>query len=345
MSELSILLLIVYVASTAGILWFLVSYFLQLRRHRKLGPEGWAAERRLMATPLPSDGELPHLVVQIVCFNEGELVRRALQTAARLDWPRDRLHIQLLDDSTDHTLAIARAVVADLAARGVDIVLLHRERRDGFKAGALARGMAASPHEYFAIFDTDYVPAPDFLRRCMGALLADPGGAFIQARTDYLNADESALTRLQALMLDHHMSVDQMTRSWAGDPLPFNGTCGIWRRAAIEAAGGWRGDTLAEDLDLSYRAWMLGLNGRFLSSVSASGELPASFAAWANQQCRWTTGFGQVAARILPLLLTARVPGFRRKFAVFQHLGPAISGPLATAANVCLIVLLVLRPD
>jgi cellulose synthase/poly-beta-1,6-N-acetylglucosamine synthase-like glycosyltransferase len=341
----SILLIIVYVSSTAGILWFLFSYLLQLRRHCRLGPAGWAAEQRLLATPLPSDGELPHIVVQIVSFNEGELVRRALQTAARLDWPRDRLHIQLLDDSTDHTLAIARAVVADLATHGVDIVILHRDRRDGFKAGALAGGMAASPHEYFAIFDTDYVPAPDFLRRCMVALLAEQGRAFVQARIDYLNADESALTRVQALMLDHHMSVDQMTRSWAGHPLPFNGTCGIWRRAAIEAAGGWRGDTIAEDLDLSYRAWMQGLNGRFLSSVSACGELPASLEAWANQQHRWTTGFGQVARRMLPLLMTARVPGFRRKLSAFQHLGPAITGPFATMANLSLIALLVLRPD
>jgi cellulose synthase/poly-beta-1,6-N-acetylglucosamine synthase-like glycosyltransferase len=347
MSEfLSHLLLVVYVSSTAGILWFMVSYLLQLRRHCALGPVGWAAEQRLLATALPGDAELPHVVVQIVSFNEGELVRRALQAAARLDWPRDRLHIQLLDDSTDHTPAIARAVVADLAAGGLDVVLLHRDDRDGFKAGALAGGMAAaSAHEYFAIFDTDYVPAPDFLRRCMVALLADPDRAFVQARIDYLNADESALTRVQALMLDHHMSVDQMTRSWAGHPLPFNGTCGIWRRAAVEAAGGWRGDTLAEDLDLSYRAWMLGRNGRFLSSVSARGELPASLEAWANQQHRWATGFGQVARRILPLLMTARVPGFRRKLSAFQHLGPAITGPFVAVANISFIALLMLRPD
>jgi cellulose synthase/poly-beta-1,6-N-acetylglucosamine synthase-like glycosyltransferase len=205
--------------------------------------------------------------------------------------------------------------------------------------------MAASPHEYFAIFDTDYVPPVDFLRRCMTVLLAEPTSAFVQARTDFLNADESALTRMQALMLDHHMSVDQMTRSWSGHPLPFNGTCGIWRRSAIEAAGGWRGDTLAEDLDLTYRAWMLGLGGRFLASVSAPGELPTSLKAWANQQCRWTTGFSQVAWRILPLLATARVPGFRRKLSALAHLGPAVSGPLVGVANTSFIILLVWRPE
>jgi cellulose synthase/poly-beta-1,6-N-acetylglucosamine synthase-like glycosyltransferase len=346
MSEfLAVFILVVYAASTFGIVCLMASYFVQLRRHCELLSAGRAAERRLLATPLPNSEELPHVVVQIVSYNEGQLVRRALRAAALLDWPKDRLHIQLLDDSTDDTLVHGRAAVADLRPSGADIVILHRDRRDGFKAGALAGGMAASPYEYFAIFDTDYVPRPDFLRRCMAAFLADPARAFVQARIDYLNADENPLTRTQALMFDHHMSVDQMTRCWLKHPLPFNGTCGIWRRSAIEAAGGWRGDTLAEDLDLSYRAWMLGLDGRFLASVSAPGELPASLAVWANQQYRWTTGFGQVAWRMLLLLPTARVPGFRRKLSAFRHLVPAISGPVATAANLSLIILLVLQPD
>lgn len=341
---LSTVLLVVYAASSVGMACFMVSYFVQLRRHHDLLPAGRAAEERLLAVPLPEPEELPHVVVQIVSFNEGHLVRRALQAAARLDWPKGRLHVQLLDDSTDDTLALARAAVAEGQATGLDVVLLHRDRREGFKAGALAQGMAASQHEYFAIFDTDYVPRPDFLRRCMTALQAEPKSAFVQARIDYLNAGENALTRTQALMLDHHMSVDQMTRSWAGDPLPFNGTCGIWRRSAIEAAGGWRGDTLAEDLDLTYRAWMLGLEGRFLASVSAPGELPTSLKAWADQQYRWTTGFGQVAWRILPLLPTARVPGFRRKLSAFMHLGPAVSGSLVGVAQISLVGLLVLQP-
>jgi cellulose synthase/poly-beta-1,6-N-acetylglucosamine synthase-like glycosyltransferase len=145
-------------------------------------------------------------------------------------------------------------------------------------------------------------------------------------------------------MLDHHMSIDQMTRSWAGHPLPFNGTCGIWRRSAIEAAGGWRGDTLAEDLDLSYRVWMLGRSGFFLSGVAVPGELPVSLEDWTNQQYRWATGFGQVARRILPLLASSRVPGFRRKLSAFSHLSPAIVGPVATLANLSLVALLILEP-
>lgn len=340
---IAIIALIVYAVATGGMVCLMANYFIQLRRHCDLLPAGQAEEKRLLSVPLPEPEKLPHVVVQVVSYNEGHLVKRALQAAARLDWPRDRLHIQLLDDSTDGTLAAGHAAAAELQAAGVDVVVLHRDRRDGFKAGALAAGMTATPHGYFAIFDTDYVPPPDFLRRCMTALLADPAAAFAQARVDYLNADESALTRTQALMLDHHMAIDQMTRSWAGHPLPFNGTCGVWRRSAIEAAGGWRGDTLAEDLDLTYRAWMAGWSGRFLATVAAPGELPTSLIVWANQQYRWTTGFGQVAFRILPMIPTARVPGFQRKLSAFSHLGPALSGSFVAAAHVSLIVLLVLK--
>jgi cellulose synthase/poly-beta-1,6-N-acetylglucosamine synthase-like glycosyltransferase len=338
------LVLAAYVLGTGGILCLMVNYLAQIRRHCELVPAGRAAEQRALATPLPPAQLLPHVVVQIVSFNEGALVRRALQAAARLDWPKDRLHIQLLDDSTDDTPGIARAAVAELRAAGLDIVMLHRERRDNFKAGALAVGMAASPHEYFAIFDTDYVPPANFLQRCMAVLLAERRYPFVQARIDYLNANENALTRSQMVMLDHHMSVDQMTRSWSRDPLPFNGTCGIWRRSAIEAAGGWRGDTLAEDLDLSYRVWMLGLSGVFLSTVAVPGELPASLEAWTNQQYRWTTGFGQVAWRVLPMLASARVYGFQRKLSAFRHLGPAIAAPFVTTANLSLLALLLLQP-
>ena len=345
MSNFVTVTFIVYVASTTCMVCLLINYCIQLHQHRALLLVGRAAEERLLATPLPNSEALPHAVVQVVSYNEGDLVRRALQAAALQDWPKDRLHIQLLDDSTDDTLAIARDKVAELQAAGVDIVILHRDRRDDYKAGALAKGMAASPHEYFAIFDVDYVPRPDFLRRCMAALLADPKYAFVQARIDYLNADENALTRTQAVMFDHHMSVDQMTRSWAGHMLPFNGTCGIWRRTAIEAAGGWRGGTLAEDLDLSYRAWMLGRNGLFVSSVSVPGELPASLEAWINQQHRWVTGFGQVAARVFPILISARVPEFQRRVSAFRHLAPAIAGPIMSLANLSLILMLVLQPD
>src|SRR5262249_18753162 len=197
-----------------------------------------------------------------------------LDAAIALDWPRDRLTIQLLDDSTDGSAAIAGTAVEERRALGHDVRLIHREDRSEFKAGALANGMTMLPFDYFAILEADYVPAPDSLQQTMACLLAEPRLAFVQARFDYLNAEASDITRTQAILLDAHLAIEQATRSWTGHPLPFNGTCGVWRRDAIEAAGGWQGGTLAEDLDLSYRAWRIGRRGRFLVTVPVPGELP-----------------------------------------------------------------------
>jgi cellulose synthase/poly-beta-1,6-N-acetylglucosamine synthase-like glycosyltransferase len=179
-------------------------------------------------------------------------------------------------------------------------VVLHRHDRHDFKAGALQAAIAQSPHDYFAVLDVDYVPHPDFLRRCMTVLIDDPSLAFVQARPDYLNSGENMMTRAQTLMLDYHYGLEQVTRSWAGVMLPFNGTCGIWRRAAIEAGGGWHGDTLNEDWDLSYRAWNNGWRGIFLNSVGVPGELPTRFRTWTVQQQRWASGIGQVALKLVP---------------------------------------------
>ena len=189
------LLLILYVSSTVGILWFMVSYLLQLRRHCRLGPVGWAAEQRLLATALPSDAELPHVVVQIVSYNEGELVRRALQAAARLDWPKDRLHIQLLDDSTDHTPCPCARRVADLAAGGLDIVILHRRpstELQGGRAGRWHGGASPTNISRSSIPTTCRAGLPAAMH---GGVARRSGSAFVQARIDYLNADENALTR------------------------------------------------------------------------------------------------------------------------------------------------------
>lgn len=324
---------------------FMAMYVVFLRLHVGLRQHGREEERRLLAQPAPAEADLPHVVVQIASYNEGDLVRRAAEAAAGLDWPIDRLHIQLCDDSTDETLDIAHDVVRELRSRGFDVAVLHRTDREGFKAGSLMAGVNASPYQYFAVFDADYVPAPDFLRRCMPVLLADTTLSFVQARIDYLNPDENALTRAQVLLFDHHTGVEQTTRSWAGHALPFNGTCGIWRRAAIEAAGGWRGDTLAEDLDLSYRAWLAGFHGVFLATVTAPGELPTTFRAWTSQQRRWTKGFSQIAYRMMGALLSGRVDGIRRRVVVFTHLSPALLAPVSALATVSGIALLILRWD
>ena len=273
-------LAVVFWACAAVSVVFMAMYLVFLRLHVRLRQPGRAEEQRLLSLPPPAEADLPHVVVQIASYNEGDLVRRVAEAAASLDWPIDRLHIQLCDDSTDDTLDLAHDVAKSLRARGFDVAVLHRTVREGFKAGSLMMGVNTTPHDYFAIFDADYVPKPDFLRRCMPVLLADTSLSFVQARIDYLNPDENALTRAQVLLLDHHIGVEQTTRSWAGHALPFNGTCGIWRREAIEAAGGWRGDTLAEDLDLSYRAWLACPLQRY-QSVSHS---PAALASpWADR--------------------------------------------------------------
>lgn len=285
---------------------------------------GERREAETAARPL-ADDECPHIVVQIPVFNEGRIVDRAVFAATRLDWPRDRLHVQVLDDSTDATVEYAEVAVLAAKAARFDAVLLRRANRANYKAGALAAGMAASPHGYFAVLDVDFLPNPDFLRRVMPALLSDERLAFVQARIDHLNPQTSALTCMQAALMDAHYAVEQPARAWGGLPLPFNGTAGVWRRSVVDAAGGWRGDTVAEDLDLSYRAWAMGHPGTFLTTVTVAGELPDDLEEWRRQQERWSMGTGQVARRVLPNLSRAKA-SLASKIGAALHLGSWAAG-------------------
>ncbi len=298
--------------------------------HRRVGLE---RERIALTRPLPSEDELPAVLVQIPTFNEGRLVRRVIDSVVSLDWPRDRLQIQLLDDSTDASAEIAQATIAEFRLRGHDVALIQRAHRAGFKAGALRAGLACSSQPFVAVFDADYVPSPDFLRLCLRPLLDDPHLAFVQARCDFLNARENRVTHAQQVILESHFAVEQPTRCWAGQFLPFNGTGGVWRRAAIEAAGGWHGDTLTEDLDLSYRAQMRGWRALYLVSVAVPGELPDSLASWGMQQCRWNKGFAQTTRKLLPSICRSRLP-WRRKLDAALHLGGCAVGPLALATGI-----------
>jgi len=295
----------------------------------------------MLALRLPADELLPAVLVQIPTYNEGALVRRVLEAVTAFDWPRDRLTVQVLDDSTDASAALARTVVDEYRARGHDVVLLQRTERTGFKAGALKAGLAGIDHPYIAMFDADYVPAPDFLRRCLAPLIAQPDVAFVQARCDYLNAAQNWVTRAEEVILDSHFAVEQTARSWSGEFLPFNGTCGIWRRAAIEDAGGWHGDTLTEDLDLSYRAQLAGWRAIYLASVAVPGELPDSLATWQRQQLRWNKGFAQTARKLLPGIVDRRLP-WRDKMVAILHLGGCSYGVLQATGNVAGLVALVL---
>ncbi len=290
---------------------------------------------RPLAIASPPEDALPNVLVQLPLFNEGELVERILGAVMALDWPRDRLQIQVLDDSVDGSLVLSQRAVAALRKQGARIELLHRVQRTAFKAGALAAGLERCDAPYVAIFDADFIPPPDFLRKTVGVLIAQPEMAYVQTRWDHLNRDESLLTRIQARLLDSHFRVEQEARWRLGLPVPFNGTCGLWRRAAILDAGGWNGDTLTEDLDLSLRASLRGWRSGYLKDLTVPGVLPTSARAWRVQQFRWTKGFAQCFVKLTPLVWRSpRLPLWRKLMIGFQ-----IGQPLAFLVGTgCLIL-------
>jgi cellulose synthase/poly-beta-1,6-N-acetylglucosamine synthase-like glycosyltransferase len=266
---------------------------------------------RVRLPQLPEEA-LPSVLVQLPVRDEGALALRVAAAAARLDWPRDRLEIQLLDDgSAEHHEELKSAVMA-LVPPGVTLSVLKRNERTGFKAGNLAFGLKHSVAPYVAIFDADFVPPTDFLRRTVPALLADTGLAFVQTRWSHANRDKNWLTRAQGLLLDAHFAVEQEGRVRAGLPISFNGTAGVWRREAIDNAGGWTGDTLTEDLDLSMRCMLKGWRTAYLKDVEVPSDLPESAAAWRGQQARWTKGHAQCARKLLPAVWASALPLWRK---------------------------------
>ena len=273
---------------------------------------------RALAVPALPDSLLPHVLVQLPVCDEGPLALRVAKAAARLDWPRDRLEIQLLDDGKaefhEELCEAAQQGVPD----GIDFSVLRRGERAGFKAGNLAFGLNHSDAPFVAIFDADFVPPPDFLRRTVPALVADPGLAFVQARWGHANRSRNWLTRAQGMLLDGHFAVEQEARYRAGLPISFNGTAGVWNRRAIDQGGGWTGDTLTEDLDLSIRCALKGWRGAMMSDLEVPGELPETAAAWRAQQARWTKGHAQVARKLLPRILTSRMPLWKKLVMSFQ---------------------------
>ena len=345
LANLALLFAAIFVVCCVLLAAFVGSLLYMVVLHHRLKKKGLSREQTLLATPLPPDSQLPHVVVQIPSFNEGPVLRRGVEAAARLEWPRDKLHIQVLDDSTDETAELARTVVAELQAQGLDVVALQRTDRSGFKGGALHEAMQKTPYDYFAIFDVDYVPPTDFLRVCMRPFFANPNWAFVQARFDFLNPHENALTEMQMVTLDAHLGIEQATRSWAGHPLPFNGTCGIWQRAAIEAGGGWKGDTVTEDLDLTYRGWVKGWRALFLTSVAVPGELPADTKTWLRQQQRWQDGFRHVSLRMVPAILRSRDITPSAKAAALLHLCMSLNQPVLLVGVVSGLLAALLAPS
>jgi cellulose synthase/poly-beta-1,6-N-acetylglucosamine synthase-like glycosyltransferase len=265
-----------------------------------------------------SDGELPHVLVQLPVCNEGPLALRVAVSAAAMDWPRDRLTIQLLDDGDGDQHEALAAQVRALIPEGVNFHVLRRGDRKGFKAGNLAFGLCHSDAPFVAVLDADFVPPRDFLRRTVPVLLADSGLAFVQARWGHANRAANWLTRVQGLLLDAHFSVEQEARFRAGMPLSFNGSAGVWNRTAIEQGGGWTGDTLTEDLDLSMRCMMQGWRGAMVSDLVVPGELPQTAAAWRAQQARWTKGHAQCARKLLPAIWSSVMPVWKKTAMTLQ---------------------------
>jgi len=273
-------------------------------RHRAVQQATIESYSRRMA-----DQDWPTVTTQVPIYNEADVVARVLEAVAAMDYPPGRHEVQVLDDSTDYTRALVDRIAIRLAAQGVDIKVLRREDRAGYKAGALAQGLQAARGSYLAIFDADFVPPRDFLRRAVPLLEADRRLGCIQGRWGHLNRNESWLTSAQALGIDGHFAIEQGARAWNGLMMNFNGTAGVWRREAIEdpAVGGWSGDTLTEDLDLSYRAQLAGWRLDYCFDLPCPAELPGTIAALKSQQRRWATGSIQVACKLLPRVWRARV--------------------------------------
>ncbi len=280
----------------------------------------WLHMRHCRRPPRPTRrlAQLPMVTVQLPMFNELQVTERVIDAVCGLDYPRARLQIQVLDDSTDRSAEIARQRAAHWARLGVNISYHHRTERRGFKAGALADAMPHATGEFIAIFDADFIPPANFLRRTIH-YFSQPRVGMVQARWTHLNRNDSLLTRAQAVYLDAHFLVEHAARAQSGRWMNFNGTAGVWRRAAIETAGGWQGDTLTEDVDLSYRAQLAGWQFVFVPQVTCPAELPPEINAFKAQQHRWTKGSLQVARKLLPTLLRSSAP-WRVKVEAFFHL-------------------------
>ncbi|MEZ4460758.1 MAG: glycosyltransferase family 2 protein [bacterium] len=282
-----------------------------------------------------STDELPVVTIQLPLFNERYVCERLIDAVCRIDYPTDRLEIQVLDDSTDDTFDIVKRHVDRWQAEGVDIKHIHRTDRVGYKAGALEAGQAVARGEFVAIFDADFIPQEDFLLQTIHHF-TEPSVGMVQTRWDHINRGYSLLTAAQAVLLDGHFVIEHTARNRSGRLFNFNGTAGIWRRSVIADAGGWQHDTLTEDLDLSYRAQMKGWKFVFLRDVAVPSELPVEMSSLKSQQHRWAKGSIQTAMKLLPTILRSELPNWV-KLEAFYHL-------TANAAYLLLVMLAVLMP-
>lgn len=289
----------------------------------------------------PQLSPLPVVTLQLPLYNEMYVADRLIASVCQIDYPRELLEIQVLDDSTDETCSIAERAVRRFAAQGVDIKYFHRENRTGYKAGALEAGLTVARGEFVGIFDADFLPSADFLLRLMPHF-ADPKVGMVQARWGHINQDYSLLTKIQSILLDGHFVLEHGARNRAGRFFNFNGTAGVWRRVAIADAGGWQHDTLTEDLDLSYRAQLRGWRFVFVSDLIAPAEVPVEMNAFKSQQHRWAKGSIQTCRKLLPQILRSNVP-LAVKTEAFFHLTANFNYPLMCVLSVLMFPSMVIR--
>jgi len=321
-------LLVVYAVSVALLMIYGLNCYvliLLFQRRRK------SAEcQRLLMDRFPASPDrvdLPVVTTQIPLYNEMNVAERVMAAAARMVYPDGRHEIQVLDDSSDETREVVDRTAERLQRAGVDITVIRRKDRTGFKAGALANGMKKARGELIAIFDADFVPPEDYLLRTVPYFLADRGIGLVQARWGHLNRRHSLLTRAQSIGIDGHFMIEQAARTWNRLYMNFNGTAGIWRRTAIEDGGGWHWDTLTEDMDLSYRVQLAGWRTAFLPDLVVPAEIPEDIRAFKGQQFRWAKGSIQTAKKLLPKVLSSPIPVFQKIQAVF-HLTHYLVHPL-----------------
>lgn len=284
----------------------------------------------------------PVVTVQLPVFNEVYVVGRLIDAACAMIYPKDKLEIQVLDDSTDETVDVAEQYVQRYAKLGFDIKHVRRANRQGFKAGALRDGLATARGEFVAIFDADFVPRQDFLLKTIPHFSTDPRIGMVQTRWEHLNSDYSLLTRTQAMALDGHFVIEQSVRNKVGFFINFNGTAGVWRKACIYDAGNWQADTLTEDLDLSYRAQLRGWKFTYLNNVTSPAELPSEINALKSQQFRWTKGAIETARKILPVVWRSALPSKIKVHATF-HLTNNLVFPFIVIAGVLNVPLVFIK--
>lgn len=294
-----------------GLHRYYLSYLYKKNKHKK-------------PVPFSRYENLPVVTIQLPIYNEMYVVERLISSVCKIDYPRELLEIQVLDDSTDKTVEIARRCVNQYKGSGIDIVYIHRENREGYKAGALREGLKRAKGELLAVFDADFIPPPEFLRNTVD-FFSDPGIGMVQVRWGHVNLDYSTLTKAQAILLDGHFMIEQTSRYNGGMFFNFNGTAGVLRKECIESSGGWQHDTLTEDLDLSYRAQLAGWRLVYLRDMVADAELPVDMNAFKSQQHRWAKGGVQTALKILPEIFKRKDLSFRVKSEAFFHLFGNIS--------------------